>query len=309
MHRRVAHQQAEGAAARKRRVAAPPGAVVADERRNAEHGVGIRDIHIHHAVAACCGQPRDDIVARTRVVDVLIDESLVWTQHNGVEHGIGRHEVHIDFPHPLAASGSSECVEAVVVRRDHQLVHPQRVARAERVAHQLVAVAVIVHPHHRVNRPPGAENAHGVCHHGVVPGRDRGHAQQVGRVVHSRHSLTYYSVACHHAACGRKLGIHRQLPVEHVAVVVAPAVQHLDIPSAVHGASHQRAEILVGVVEIGALTHIRRVDGRIAVVAARACRIYHVRRPVDKGVARRVLVAAAVAPAVVPPDSRAVAVQ
>ena len=102
-----------------------------------------------------------------------------------------------------------------------------------------------------------------------------------------------------HILVARKaVGIQCQLPAEDIAVVTAPSVDNLDIPRAVHRATYQVRKRVVGVVELRARRHIRRVE-RVA---------HKVRIAVNQAVARGVAEACvrAVRPTVAPAHARLV---
>ena len=154
---------------------------------------------------------------------------------------------------------------------------------------------------------------HGGAVYGVAAGaydpeehRDRcvgddvvGCMEPVCRVVDPLHAWAYHFAFLQGAVGGQQCGVEGQLPVEDIAVVAAVGVDDFHIPGAVERASHQRRQVLVGVVELPFGGDIAAVDAVTRPVG----------RAVDAAVARSVLVAAGgiVAPAVVPTNAGLVA--
>ena len=157
-------------------------------------------------------------------------------------------------------------VEGLSVVGDGQLVLVHRVAHlAARRCQQLHRDAGVEHTAQRVG------DQHRVGDGGVGAALQR-RGDHKGGVATARHIFAIHIGIRHrrHIVGARQaVGVQCQLPAEDIAVVHPPAVDDLDIPGAVHRTANQVAERVVGVVEMGACRHIRRVGGVIRRVVVR----------------------------------------
>lgn len=101
------------------------------------------------------------------------------------------------------------------------------------------------------------------------------------------------------ARIGEEARAEREFPTEEIAIVARIAVENLDIPFAVQGATDKAREALVGMVEIGAGGDIRGID--LIPVSMTL--------PINDAVARGILIAGAdfVAPTIVPANTGSIA--
>ena len=303
--RRCPHIHRVRLAARQHRIAEPAcRRVVADEHIRFESR-----IHRPHR------QPRDAVAPlRRSVVDNVVAVGILHPGVNVAHVGahlqrvvqvIGgmEHQVHLAHRRAHVARHQHR-VHTLRRVRNHQLVYPYR------VAHAVFTLVVAVEEGHEVDverrvHPVAHIVVHlgGESHRRVARGVRRG-INHKGRIVDPVHRVALQLVGRHQAALlAHQLRIQRQLPLENIAVVATPAVQHLDIPVPVHRAPHQRRKVLLRMVEVGPRRNVRRIDGIVPRVG------HDVPAAVDNAVARRVLVAVGriAAPAVVPARASLVA--
>ena len=94
--------------------------------------------------------------------------------------------------------------------------------------------------------------------------------------------------------------VHGNLPIEDIAVVSAPSINHLNLPRAVEWTADKGTERIIGTVEIASGCYIRRVDP--SVVFVRTAVYYSII------VGIHIPRISTIAPTIVPPHARPIAI-